>query len=173
MSNRLVRLSLPLALAALTAAGCGGSSKPTHTAASSAGTHTAASSAGTTTAAASAAALSDAAYHLKVNAALAPWDIAVHGLTSQITSSSLQAVANTATRGAQAVSALKPPPSVAGLQSQLVHILKENAIHAEQWGAALKRHDTAVAGRYGAEFRQDGRDILKLDREYKAKGVTL
>ena len=77
------------------------------------------------------------------------------------------------THQGRAVSALRPPASVAGLQSQLVTTLDGNAVHAEQWARALQMHDKGAAARIAGEFRQDGRTILRIDSEYKAKGVTL
>jgi hypothetical protein len=108
-----------------------------------------------------------------VNAAIAPWDIAVHGLTAGITTPTLRQVAGKARQAARAVSILRPPPSVAGLQSQLVTTLNRNAVHAEQWARAIQTHDRNAAARIAGEFRQDGRTVLKIDSEYKAKGVTL
>jgi hypothetical protein len=170
MARRLTSLILPVIASAIVLCGCGGSSTTT---ASSPTAATASGSTGTTGSSGGGGALSASAYHLKVNAAIAPWDIAVHGLSSHVTPTALKAVASTATQGAQTLHSLKPPPAVAGLQNRLVDVLNANAEHARQWAQALQRNDKAAAGRYAAQFRQDGRDILRLDNEFKAKGVTL
>jgi hypothetical protein len=156
---------LPLLLSAIAAAGCGGSSQPTH---SVAGQSTSAAS-GTGTAGP----LSPSAYHAKVNAAIAPWDVAIHGLRGHVTAIALREVATTAKQGAREIAALNPPPAVANLQTQLVATLNQNALHAGRWAQAVQNHDSAAAARLAGAFRQDGRTILKLDNEYKAKGVTL
>jgi hypothetical protein len=153
-SRQLIRLTIALVVAGVAAAGCGGSGKSSSGGAR--GTNLAAS-----------------AYHARINAALTPWDIAVHSLIAQVSPGNLRKVASTAEQGADALSGVKPPPSVAGLQPELVATLKRNAIHASRWAEALQTHDTSAAGRLAAEFRQDGREILKIDSEYRSKGITL
>jgi hypothetical protein len=163
--------AMVLGVAALTAAGCGSSSKSKSVAKPPT---TPATPSTPTTSSTSTTPIASGGYTKQVDTAVAPLITAIQGArTSPLSASAWDQVAKTAGPAKTKIGVLKPPAAVANLQTQLVTLLGRIETDAGSARDAITKHDAAAQKAAGQKVAQDGHDLTALAAKFKAAGFPI